>query len=138
MGRKGVHGLETHTVKTHRLLVTLRVILTSGVQDAHGLHHRIKRNTSSEVPHCHLLLAHPDLDLLAEACRELVDRVVHNLLQKHIDTVSRIITLSKSTDVHTRSEPDMLDTIKRLDVIVAVTYVIVDIFFFCRHIHSKT
>ena len=65
--RKRIHGLETHTVQTHGLLISLRVILTSGVEDAHRLHHRVERDASSEVPHCHFLFIYIDLDLLTES-----------------------------------------------------------------------
>ena len=135
MGRKGVHRLQTHTVQTHGLLIALRVILSARVEDADRLDHGIQRNASSEVPYGNLLLCHGDLYLLSETCGELVDRVVHNLLEQHVDTVCRIVTLSKGSDVHTRSEPDMLDTFKGLDVVVCVIRLI---YILCRHIRKKT
>ena len=120
MCRKRIHRLQTHSVQTNRLLVALGVIFTSGVQDAHRPYHRAERNASSEVPHCRLLLRHRYLDLLSEAHGELVDRVVHHFLEEHVDTVSLIVSVTESSDVHSRALADMLHALHGPDVVVCV------------------
>ena len=120
MGRKCVHGLETDTVQTHGLLVSLGVVLTACVEDAHSLHHGVQRNTSSEVAYCCGLLVYSYLDLLSESSRELVDGVVDHFLEEHVDAVSQILSVTQSSDVHSRTSADMFDAFERLDVVVCI------------------
>ena len=120
MCRKRIHGLQTHSVQTHRLLVTLGVILTSGIQDADSPYHRTEGNSSSEVPYCRLFLRHCDMDLLSETHGELVYRVVHYFLEEHVYAVSLIISVTESSDVHSGALADMLHALHGPDVVVCI------------------
>ena len=134
--RQRIHGLQTHAVQTHGLLVTLGVVLTSGVQHAYSLDYGIKRNTTSEVSYDRLLFIHIDLNLLAESHGELIDGIVHYLLEQHIDTVSLIITVSESSNVHAGTLADMLHTLHRPDVVVCVICCLYN--FLCHALYIMT
>ena len=59
-----------------------------------------------------------DIDLysFARIHTELVDRIVNDLFQKHIDSVLRHRTVAQSTDVHTGAHADMFHIRERPDV----------------------
>ena len=120
MCRQSVHGLQTYTVQTYRLLVALGVVLAACVKHTYRLHHRIERNTSSEVPYCSLLIIHGDLNLLSETCRKLIYRVVYHLLQEYIYSVSQVISVSKTSDIHTWTSADMLHAFQGPDVVIGI------------------
>ena len=117
---EGVHGLGAHAVESDRLLEDLVVELAAGVEDAHGLDHGIQGDPAAEVAHGHVVHLYGDADLLAEAHGELVDGVVHDLLQQDIDAVAGIVAVAKTSDVHARTHPDMLDAFQRAYVFVCV------------------
>ena len=118
--RHGVYGFGTHTVHAHALLEVGVVKLSSGVELGSGVHHFVKGNAAPEVPHRDRFVLDGDVDALAEAHGELVDGVVHDFLQEHIDTISLAVSVAQSADIHARPAADMLVPFQGLDGIVVV------------------
>ena len=115
--RQGIHSLRTHTIQSDGLLESLRVVLTTRVQDAHSLDHLSLWDASTVVTHRHsLVLNHLHLDALAGIHLELIDTVVDNLLEQHIDAVLCMAAIAQTTDVHTRTQTDVLHTCQGDDV----------------------
>ena len=127
---QGVHGLRADAVQADGLLESLVVELASGVQLACCLDDGVERDASSKVPDGDLPVLDVDDDLLAESCGELVDTVIHDLLEQHIDAVSRIGAVAKSSDVHSRTPADVFDTFQGPYVVVSVVVVL----FYVRHL----
>ncbi len=122
--RHGIHGLGTHAVHTHALLEVGVVELAARVELGRGVHHFIKRNAAAIVPHRHRLVLDGDVDALAEAHGELVDGVVDDFLQEHIDAVSLTVTVAQPADIHTGAPAYMFVPFQGLDgiIVIAVVY----------------
>ena len=119
--REGIDRLGTYTVEADGLLERLVVEFSSGIQHAHGLDDRTERNASPEVAHCHMaVFADVDLNLLAEAHRVFVYRVVHDFLQKHIDAIVLTPSVSESSDVHSRPHPDVGHAFQSPDIVLCI------------------
>ena len=97
---------------------------------AGGLDDGVQRNSSSKVPDGDLPVLNLNDDLLAESCGELVDAVVHNLLEQHVDAVPGIGAVAKSSDVHSRTPADVFDTFQGPYVVVSVVVIL----FYVRHL----
>ena len=102
--RKRIHAGHTHTVETSGNLVTVLAELTSGVE--HGKHHlkggavlllvHSGRDTASVILYPYGIVGkNPHVDGIAEACHSLVYTVVHNLIDKMVE--SPLVHIS---DVH--------------------------------------
>ena len=88
MRAQGIDSLHTHTIQADRLLESLGVELTTGVQNANTLDELTLRNTSTIVTYGNAQVV-LDIDFNTITCThlEFIDRVVEHLLQQHIDTV---------------------------------------------------
>ena len=124
---QGIHGLCSHTVETYGFLECLIVEFASGVQLAGHIHHGVERNTASVVPYGHLPAFDIDGYGFPEAHRELVNRVVHNLFQKHVYSVTRVVSVPQSSNVHSGPAPDVFVPFEGLNVVFGI-------FNFVRHI----
>ena len=120
---QGIHGLHTHAVQTDRLLESLRVELSAGIQDADGVDELSLRDASSVVANRHTkVILDGYLDTVASLHLELVDRVVEHLFQQHIDTVVGLGAVVKLSDIHTRTQTDVLQTRQGADVLVIILH----------------
>ena len=73
-----------------------------------------------EIPDPHLLTLDLDLDLLAEAHDVFVHGVVDDFLEKDIDAVVQIGAVAQATDIHPRSEADVLEGAEGFDLAIVV------------------
>ena len=120
---QGIDGLHTHAVQTDRLLESLRVELSAGVQDADGVDELSLRDASSIVTNRHTqVILDGHLNTVAGLHLELVDGVVEHLLQQHIDTVVGLGAVVKLSDIHTRAQTDMLQTRQSADVLIIILH----------------
>ena len=116
-----VDGFHTDTVQADTLLESLRVVLTACIQHADGLDELSLRDAAAIVAHRHTqVVVDIDLDALAGIHLELVDGVVDDLLQQHINTVLGQRTVAQTTDIHTRARPDMLHVRQMAYVVVGI------------------
>ena len=77
MAAQRVYCLNTHTIKSDRLLKRLRVELTTGVKYAHRLDELSLRNASTIVANRYTqIILYVYLDSIAGLHLELVDRVI--------------------------------------------------------------
>ncbi len=118
--RQGVDGLGTDAVESDGLLEDLVVELAAGVEDAHGLDHGVQGNPAAEVAHGDVVHLDSDPDLLAEAHRELVDGVVHDLLQQDVNAVAGVVAVAQAADIHARAKAYVLYAFERAYVVVCV------------------
>ena len=108
--RERVDGLGAHAVHAHGELEALGVELAAGVQLAHAVHDLAERDAAPVVAHAARAAVPVELDLHAPpvAHDELVDRVVDDLLQQHVDAVVVVAAVAGPADVHPEAQPDML------------------------------
>ena len=121
--REHVHGLDAHAVQTHGLLEGLAAVLAAGVHLADGRRERLQGDAASVVAHRDPIVLDGDLHLTSGAHDELVHRVVHHLLDKHVDTVVGLRAVAQLADIHARTQPDMLARREGDDGVVAVIVV---------------
>ena len=123
VGTEGIDRLHTHTVQTNALLERLAVVLTAGIQHTYSLNELALRNTTAIVAHADTQIVF-DIDFQTGTCThlEFIDRVVYHLLQEHINTIFRQISISQTADVHTRTGAYMLHIAQVADVIVGIFY----------------
>ena len=131
-GGEGVGGLQADAVHTYRFLEGLVVELGAGVEFAHGGVEQVLRlvflaesegDAAAVVADGDHLVLDLDLDELAVAHRELVDGVVDDFLHQHVHAVVRRRTVAQAADVHTRTQPDVLQVFQVDDALVAVIVV---------------
>ena len=121
LGGKEVHSLDTYAIHAHRLLESLRVILTTCVKLADGRYHLTLRNTSTIVAKRYsLIFIQIYLNTLTCIHAELVDRVVYRLLQQHVYSIFSVRAISQSAYIHTRSAAHVLYVAQLSDVIIIV------------------
>ena len=123
VGTEGIDRLHTHTVQTDALLERLAVVLTAGIQHTYSLNELALRNTTAIVAHADTQIV-LDIDFQTGTCThlEFIDRVVYHLLQEHINTIFRQISISQTADVHTRTGTHMLHIAQVADVIIGIFY----------------
>ena len=130
--RQGIHRLDTHAVQTHRFLEGLGVVLATGVHLRRHVSHLVERNTPPVVSHRDHLARNLDNNLFAKAHHVLVERIVENLLQQHVDTVVGVRTVAQLSNVHTGPAADMLLPVESLDGVGAIFKVCIFLCIFCH------
>ena len=128
LGREGVDGLVADPVEADRELEHVVVVLAAGVDLRHALDELAQGNPPAVVPDRHLGPVAADLDALAVAHDVLIDGVVDDLLEHHVDAVGGVGAVADSADVHAGAEPDVLERIEGLDRLLVVDDVLG-----CRH-----
>ena len=118
--RKHVHCLDAHAVHADRLFEGVASVLAARVHLPDGHRERFEGNAAAVVAHRDHLVGDRDVDLLARAHDELVDRVVNDLLDKHVERLVGLRTVAHRADVHARAQPDMLPRGEGHDGVVAV------------------
>ena len=120
---QSIDGLHTHTVQTDRLLEGLGVELTTGVQDAHRVDQLSLGDATAIVTNRHTeVVLDGHLDAVACLHLKLVDRVVEHFLQQHVDTVIGLRTVVELTNIHTRTQTDMLQARQGNDVGIIILH----------------
>ena len=118
---EGVDGLEADAVEADRLLEILVVELAAGVDLGGDVLDLAKRDAAAKVAHGDLaIFGESDVDARAHAHVELVDGVVHDLLDQDVDAVVGVRTVAEFTDIHAGAPADMLVPAQRLDRLVGV------------------
>ena len=120
LAREHVHRLDAHAVQTHRLLEGRAAVLAAGVHLRDGRRERVERDAAAVVAHGDQLPLDRDVDLASGAHDELVDRVVHHLLDEDVDAVVGLRAVAQFADVHARAQADMLAGREGDDGVVAV------------------
>ena len=123
MRAQGIDGFQSDTIQTDTLLKSLRVVLTTGVQHTDSLNQFALRNATTIVAHGNAeIIFDVYLYPLAGIHLKLIDGVVDNFLQQHIDTVLGHRAVTQTTDIHTGACTHMLHVRQMLDVIVYILY----------------
>src|SRR5690606_37850650 len=103
-GREGVDRLRADAVQADRELEHVVVVLAAGVDLADALDDLAERDAAPVVADLDRRAVAGDLDLLARAHDELVDRIVDDLLEHHVDAVGRVRAVAEAADVHARPQ----------------------------------
>ena len=119
-GGQGVDRLGAHPVQADGLGEGTLAVLGAGVDLGDTIDHGSVRNAPAVVPDLDGSVPDADLDGLAVAHEVLVDAVVDDLLEQHIDAVIRTCPIAELADVHARPEPDVLLPVERADVALRV------------------
>ena len=123
MRAEGIHRLHTHTVQADTLLERLAVVLTTGIQHAHSLDKFTLRNTTTIVAHTDpQMIFDINLQSGTSAHLELIDRVIYHLFQEYVDSILRQVTITQTTNVHTRTGTHMLHITQVSDVVIGIFY----------------
>ena len=107
VGGKGVDGFHTHTVLTDGVGESLAVELAAGVDLGDAVHHLVERDAAAVVAHRHDIVLDGDLDRFAMPLHKLVDGVVDDLFEEHVDTVVVGASVAQFADIHAGTEADM-------------------------------
>ena len=131
--RKHIHRLHTDSVQSNRLDKSRGTVLSTGIHHRYGRSQTLQRNTTSVIANPDRLVLDRDLDQLASSHDELIDRVVHHLFDQHINSIIGRRSIPQFTDIHPRSQSNMLPRTKGFDIVVRVirytTHVICSYFF---------
>ena len=120
--REAVDGLCANAVHAHRELEGLGVELAAGVQLGDAVNDLAERNAAPIVADRALagVPVEVDLDALAVAHDEFVDRVVDHLLHQHVYAVVVVGSVARAPDVHPDAAADVLHRAQVLDIAVVV------------------
>ena len=121
MSAQCVDRLHTHTVQSDALLERLRVVLASGVEHRYSLDELTLGYAAAVVAHRNTqTVVDIDFDATTGIHLELVDRVVDNLLEQHVDAVLRQVAVAQTSDVHTGARTHMLHVGEVAYVVVGI------------------
>ena len=132
--RQCVHCLVAHPVEPDRKLEDVVVVLAAGVDLGDAVDVLAEWNAAAVIAHRHLGTVALDGDPFAVAHDELVDGVVDDLFEHHVDAVGGVRSVSNAPDVHAGAQPDVLESIQGLDSL----FVVDDLFLRFRHFASVT
>ena len=130
--RKHIDGLDADSVQSDGLLEGRTAVLAAGIHLADGRSEGLERNAAPVVADSHDVVLDRHVDLLAGAHDELIDRVVHHLLDQDVNAVVGLRAVAQLADIHTRPQPDMLPRREGHNGIVAIAVAGV-IYLFIEH-----
>ena len=123
MGTEGIDRFHTDTVQTDTLLERLAIVLTTGIQHADSLNELSLRNTTAIVADADTqIVLYIDFQTCSSPHLKLIDGVIDHLLQEHINTILRQVTITQTTDVHTRTGTHMLHIAQMADIVICIFY----------------
>ena len=113
--RKSVDHRRAHSVKSSAGLICIVIKFSAGMERcehnafcAHTLFMHSDRNAAPVILHCAgAVRLEYHLDLAAKACQMLVDGVVHDLIDKMVET-----SCGNTADIHSGSHPDSFKTLE--------------------------
>ena len=118
--RQRIDRLGADAVQADAELEYVVVVLGAGVDLRHAVHDLAQRDAAPEIAHRHALALDLDLDLLAVAHDEFINRVVYDLLEQDVAAVIVVGAVADAADVHARAQPDVLQGGQRLDLALVV------------------
>ena len=120
---EGIDGLGTYAVEAYALLECFAVVLTPGIEHAHGFYELPLRNAAAIVAHAdNTVVGDVNFDAFAGIHLEFIDAVVDDLLEQYIDAVIALRAVAQLSDVHAGSQPYMLHIAEVTYVFVGVCY----------------
>ena len=117
---KGVDRLDAYAVEAHGFLEGVAVVLGSGVDFCGAVQQFSQGNAAAEVAHRDDVVLDRDVDLAPGAHDELIDRVIDDLLDQHVDAVVGLRAVAQFADIHARTQADVLAPVEGLDVVLDI------------------
>ena len=106
-----IHSLYSYTIQANGLLESLRVEFSAGVQNTHRVDKLTLRDASTVVSNRDAVIVFDiHLDTVASLHLELIDGVVEHFLQQDIDSIFCRRAVTQTSDIHTWTQADMLQT----------------------------
>ena len=134
-----IDRLGSHSVQTDTFLEGLGIVFTSGVQHGNGIDQTSQRNASSIVAHGHpQVVFHLDFNAFSGSHLELVDTVVDDFFQQHINSVFHLRAVAQATDVHTGTGTYVLHVAQVANVLFGISYRGNGLFIEFFHIYSPS
>ena len=122
MSTQCIHGFDTHTIESHTLLESFRVVLSTRIEYTHSFHQFPLWDASSIVAHSNSqIIFNIYLYPIARFHFELINRVVQNLFQEYINAVLWQLSVAQSTNVHAWTSTHMLHIRQVTDVIIGIS-----------------
>ena len=120
MFRQRVDRLGADAVEANAELKHVVVVFRAGVDFGNAVHDLAERDAPPEIAHGHAVALDSDVNLPAVAHDELVNRVVHDLLEQDVAAVIRVRAGADAPDIHARAQPDVLQRRQSLDLALVV------------------
>ena len=117
---KRVHGLRADAVHADGEHISVLVELAAGVDFRDAVHEFAERDAAPVVAHGEGAVVGGDVDAPSEAHDVLVDGVVHDFLEHHVDAVVGVRTVAHAADVHAGALPDVGERVEGLDAVVVI------------------
>ena len=118
--RQRVDRLRAHAVQPDAELEHIVVVLRARVDARNALDHLAQRNAPPVVAHDHFHPVNGNVYLVAVAHDELVDGVVDDLLEQHVNAVVIMAPVADPADVHAGAGADVFERGERLDFALVV------------------
>ena len=113
--------LHTHTIESDALFERFAVIFTARIENGNGLDELALRNATAIVADGDAqVIFHVDLYSVASIHLKLVDGIVNDFLEEHIDAVLGQVAITQTPDIHTRSGADVLHVGQVPNVVVGI------------------
>jgi len=112
---KGIHRLDTYSVKTHRFLENLGIIFGARIHLAHRFREFSQRNAPAIIAYPHNFGIDDDFDFFPEAHHKLIHGIVQDFFHQHVNPVVRCRSVTQFADIHSGPLPYMLLPVKGKD-----------------------
>ena len=120
IGRKCIYCFCSHTVQTDGFLEGFIVVFTTGINNRNSIHHLAQWNSTSVVAYSHLATFDGYIDNFSFLHAELVDGVIYCFLNENVYTIVCVTSITKFTNIHTRTQTNMLEPRQGDDITVVV------------------
>ncbi len=121
VGAEGIDGLHTDAVEAYALLECLRVVFAAGVEHRYGLNELALRNAAAVVANADAqVVGDVNLEPVAGLHLKLIDRVVDDLLEQHVDAVLGQRTVAQTADIHAGTRTDVLHIAQVANVVISI------------------
>ena len=114
MAGKGIDSFCAHAIQSDRKLKHIIIIFGAGIDLADAFDHFPKRNAPSKIAAqklCRLSSSSSIDDFFAMLHDEFIDAIVDDFFQHDINAIVGMGSISQTTDVHARTQPDMAQCI---------------------------
>ena len=113
--RQRIHRLGSDTVEPDGEGERPPLIFAACIHFRNTRHNFVERNSAPIVANGDASGVQRDLDALADPHREFIDAVVDDLLDKHVNSVLGMASITETADVHAGAKADMLQRQQRFN-----------------------
>ena len=100
IGRKGVYRFCAYSIQPYRLLKRLAVIFTACIDLGYTVNNLPQGNAPAVIAHLHAVVCHMQIDPLTIPHHILINAVVNDLFEQHINAVIVGSAIAQLANVH--------------------------------------